>query len=216
MFTANAGRFQTEEEYKAEQPEIMKRTGKCPFCGGEQTYQRKMDWGKVNFPSSCFDSCPKWRAAGVKERAGAVEKAKGCPQCTSWNHPSSRCWFRRKVECPASIGGQTCRKAHNLMLHNSENSYCVASAVVTGVEPQGGSKARHGKKSRKRARRREAQVQRQEGMGKEEVHSGEPVLLDTQDLTSQAEAGQARGRLEKHCGTLEVSAACARMHEPSV
>ena len=42
LFSANAGRFQTEAEYKSERPEIAKRTGKCPFCRGEHTYQRQM------------------------------------------------------------------------------------------------------------------------------------------------------------------------------
>ena len=195
LFSANAGRFQTEEEYKAERPEIVKRTGKCPFCGGEHTYQRQMSWGKVNFPSSCFDSCPKWRAAGVKDRAAAVEKAKGCPQCTSWNHPASRCWFRRKVECPASVGGQPCKKAHNLMLHNSENTYCVAGVLVAGVETQEDKKSRPGKKARQKARKRKLQASAQEQVINEEVHEGETVLLDTQSLTFRAEAGR-----EAHTG----------------
>ena len=190
LFSANAGRFQTEAEYKAELPEIVKRTGKCPFCGGEHTYQRQMSWGKVNFPSSCFDSCPKWRAAGVKDRAAAVEKAKGCPQCTSWNHPAIRCWFRRRVECPASVGGQPCKKAHNLMLHNSENTYCVAGALVASVEAQKVSKSRPGKKARQKARKKMLQTSAGEEVIKEEVHCGEPVLLDTQSLTFRAEAGK--------------------------
>ena len=189
LFSANAGRFQTEAEYKSERPEISKRTGKCPFCRGEHTYQRQMAWGKVDFPSSCFDSCSAWKAASVKERAGAVEKAKGCPQCTSWNHPAARCWFRRKVECPASVGGQACRKAHHLMLHNSENTYCVAATSGSPLQIQSSLKARPGKKARQRARKQADRVKMEGNIVEEEVHNGEPVVLEVQNLTYRAKLG---------------------------
>ena len=193
LVTANAGRFQTEAEYLRDRPGIAKRSGKCPTCGGEHTYQRQMAWGKVDFPSSCFADCPTWKGATVEQRAEAVEKAKACAQCTSWNHGAERCWFRRKVECPASVGGSPCKKAHHLLLHNSGSTYCVAALQVsTNAAPI--TQRKLGKKARQRLRRTQKnQGMTSGGVVKEEVHSGEPVILDTQELIFRPGPGKPHG-----------------------
>ena len=64
------------------------------------------------------------------------------------------------------------------MLHNSENTYCVAATSGSPPSSQSSLKARPGKKARQRARKQAIRVKMEGNIVEEEIHNGEPVVLE--------------------------------------
>ena len=63
----------------------------------------------------------------VSNRAKAVEKCKGCPRCTSWNHVRDKCKMAPN-SCNKDDGsGAKCKGDHSRLLCGSGNAYCFAA-----------------------------------------------------------------------------------------
>ena len=59
----------------------------------------------------------------VQQRALAVQKAQGCPRCTSWQHKRKDCPMKPN-SCGEDINGTKCIADHSKLLHGSGNVYC--------------------------------------------------------------------------------------------
>ena len=64
---------------------------------------------------------------GMAER---LERAKGCPKCTSWRHAAKDCRNPRTTICKVPEGNGVCDRAHNDLLHGSGSAYCESNAVI--------------------------------------------------------------------------------------
>ena len=61
----------------------------------------------------------------IQQRESAVEKANGCPRCTSWKHQRNDCKMSPN-SCGEQLGGSKCTGDHSRLLHGSTNVYCAA------------------------------------------------------------------------------------------
>ena len=71
-------------------------------------------------------------ALGPVEKGKAVESLRACPKCLAWNHQKRFC-PRRGFPCRVEEDGEKCKKWHDQMLHDSNNRYCEASAVMADM-----------------------------------------------------------------------------------
>ena len=97
--------------------------GLCPVCTKPHTYKRR---DSTNWPSDRFLKCRKFCDANVQQRATAVQKANGCPRCTSWGHTRKDCTMRAN-SCGEDVAGTRCAGDHSRLLHGSGNVYCGAA-----------------------------------------------------------------------------------------
>ena len=65
-----------------------------------------------------------------KEKAERLEKAGGCPKCTSWRHAGKDCRNQRSTICKVPVGAGVCDRPHNDLLHESGSAYCDANFLV--------------------------------------------------------------------------------------
>ena len=113
--------------YKEAKKKARESCGKCPACDLQHTWQRKDgSW----WPSDRFLSCKKFKDMNIQQRAAVVERAKGCPRCTAWNHQRKDCRMRAN-SCGADLGGGACTGDHSKLLHDSGNVYCAALNAAT-------------------------------------------------------------------------------------
>ena len=97
--------------------------GKCPVCNSNHTWTRSAG---DQWPSDRMVSCKKFNDMTVSNRAKAVERAKGCPRCTSWNHSRDACKMPAN-NCNKEDGnGSKCKGDHSKLLCGSGNAYCFA------------------------------------------------------------------------------------------
>ena len=102
--------------------------GNCPVCTKQHTWKRR---DGSTWPSDRFIQCKKFSDMSTSQRANAVEKAKGCPRCTSWGHTRTDCKMKPN-SCGADVGATKCTGDHSKLLHGSGNVYCaVLSAGLT-------------------------------------------------------------------------------------
>ena len=66
----------------------------------------------------------------AEEKAARIERAGGCPKCSSWHHGPGQCRNRRPTLCKAKVGAGLCNRPHLEMLHESKNAYCEANMAV--------------------------------------------------------------------------------------
>ena len=98
--------------------------GKCPVCSSLHTWTRLAG---DKWPSDRLLSCRKFNDMNVSSRAKAVEKYKGCPRCTSWNHARDKCKMTPN-NCGKDDGaGSKCKGDHSRLLCGSGNAYCFAA-----------------------------------------------------------------------------------------
>ena len=147
---------QTKGEWVAAVPKAKETIGNCPTCHKPHTYQRKLDFGTLEWPSALLKSCPVFIAMKPAERGRQIEAVGGCPKCTSWKHGQDRCWFRRKPACDVKVAGKACGKPHDQLLHGSGSKYCQAASLIAAACPA-------------------------ESLGCDHEHDG-PVLLEVQTL----------------------------------
>ena len=76
-------RPQTKEQWEAALPKAKEALGTCPICSQYHTYERKVDHGKMDWPSSQLKSCSAFRKLKPIERIKKLESLGGCPKCTS-------------------------------------------------------------------------------------------------------------------------------------
>ena len=98
--------------------------GKCPVCSTHHTWvRRKGD----KWPSDRLLSCQKFLDMSVTARARAVEKCKGCPRCTSWNHTRDKCKMPSNSCNKDDSSGVKCQGDHSRLLCGSGVPYCAAA-----------------------------------------------------------------------------------------
>ena len=137
--STNFIRPKTKEEWLASLPEVKKRVGQCPLCKQGHTYNRKFDWGQMEWPSSMFKSCTKFQAMSPVQRGKRLEELGGCARCTSWLHKRGKkgCPRRDPTSCPETEGGRKCGKDHDQLLHGSGSAYCSSNSVtVSAISPE--------------------------------------------------------------------------------
>ena len=107
--------------------------GKCPVCTQPHTWTRSdgQEW-----PSDRLLSCKKFNDMGVAARAKAVEKSKGCPRCTSWNHARDKCKMQANSCNKDDSAGVKCKGDHSRLLCGSGNAYCYAARTKFVPEPK--------------------------------------------------------------------------------
>ena len=98
--------------------------GKCPVCSSHHTWVRKTG---DKWPSDRLVSCKKFCDMGVTARAKAVERFKGCPRCTSWNHTRDKCKMPSNSCGKDDSSGNKCQGDHSKMLCGSGVPYCAAA-----------------------------------------------------------------------------------------
>ena len=82
--THNVNDFSTNKEAQERGFKIAtERTGKCPDCKELHTYNKKVGTKVIPWPSEHFKSCPRFMAMSPTDKAKQIEKANGCPKCTS-------------------------------------------------------------------------------------------------------------------------------------
>ena len=94
--------------------------GLCPLCSNMHDY-RKRD-GSL-WPTDRFFKCNKFQDMNVQQRALAVQRAQGCPRCTSWKHEKKDCPMKPN-SCGEDVNGTKCSADHSKLLHGSGNVYC--------------------------------------------------------------------------------------------
>ena len=111
--------------------------GTCPVCSKAHTYKRR---DTSNWPSDRLLKCKKFSDMNIKQRAAAVEKAKGCGRCTSWGHQKNNCNMRPN-SCGEDVSGTKCIGDHSRLLHGSGNVYCgvARSKLISGKESSSSS-----------------------------------------------------------------------------
>ena len=109
--------------------------GKCPVCFKSHTWTRN-DGEK--WPSDRLISCKKFNDMSVSDRAKEVEKCKGCPRCTSWNHTRDKCKMTPNKCGKETSSGVKCKGDHSKMLCGSGNAYCYA---VKSFKSKGNAKS---------------------------------------------------------------------------
>ena len=109
--------------------------GKCPTCNKSHTWTRN-DGEK--WPSDRLISCRKFNDMSVSDKAKEVEKCKGCPRCTSWNHTRDKCKMPSNKCGKENSAGVKCKGDHSKVLCGSGNAYCYA---VKSFKSKGMSKS---------------------------------------------------------------------------
>ena len=74
----------TRKEFEDALPELTEKIGCCKLCNRAHTYERKLSFGKVKWPSNRLSSCDQYKKMGVEERSKKMEELKGCAICTGW------------------------------------------------------------------------------------------------------------------------------------
>ena len=97
--------------------------GICPVCSKLHTYKRR---DSTSWPSDRFLKCKKFCDMNIQQRATTVQKANGCPRCTSWGHQRKDCTMRSN-SCGEDVSGTRCTGDHSRLLHGSGNVYCGAA-----------------------------------------------------------------------------------------
>ena len=103
--------------------------GKCPVCSELHTWVRKMG---DKWPSDRLLSCKKFNDMTVSGRAKVVEKCKGCPRCTSWNHTRDKCKMPANSCNKDDSAGVRCHGDHSRLLCGSGVPYCAAARFRKG------------------------------------------------------------------------------------
>ena len=103
--------------------------GPCPDCKEVHVWERNRRGGD-KWPSDQFRNCPLFLAMTPKQKAERLEKAGGCPKCTSWRHSAKDCRNPRTTICKVPVGSGVCDKPHNDLLHDSGSAYCDSNAVI--------------------------------------------------------------------------------------
>ena len=61
-----------------------RRVGKCPDCRQVHTFDKPVGGGRTTkWPSDQWRNCPKFLALSSEEKGLKIERAKGCPKCSS-------------------------------------------------------------------------------------------------------------------------------------
>ena len=122
---AAANSITNEDDRKDAKKRARETCGKCPVCGQNHTWQRKDNqW----WPSDRLVSCKKFRDMNLQQKSEAIEKFKGCPRCTSWNHQRTDCKMKAN-SCSVNSGSGVCTGDHSKLLHGTTNVYCAALQV---------------------------------------------------------------------------------------
>ena len=108
--------------------EARKKAGKCSVCKYEHTFKTR--WDNLVWPSDRFITCRKFNDMSSKQRAEAIEKASGCPRCTSWTHKKAQC-PNPVTDCKEVINGARCHKDHSRLVCNSGVAYCLTTKAET-------------------------------------------------------------------------------------
>ena len=123
--------FASKEAQEAAYQKAAKRVGKCPDCKVLHTLDKPMQGGKtIKWPSDQWRNCPQFMAMSSVDKAARIERAKGCPKCTSWGHQLPACRVRRPDPCRQPVANGLCDRLHHVSLHDSKNQYCNANPVV--------------------------------------------------------------------------------------
>ena len=101
--------------------------GKCPVCSSLHTWTRATG---DKWPSDRLLTCRKFNDMNVSSRARAVEKCKGCPRCTAWNHARDKCKMPPNSCNKDDSTGTKCKGDHSRLLCGSGNAYCFAAKVI--------------------------------------------------------------------------------------
>ena len=104
--------------------------GKCPVCNAHHTWVRR---GGDNWPSDRLLSCKKFSDMSITARAKTVEKYKGCPRCTSWNHTRDKCRMPANSCGKDDSSGRKCAGDHSRLLCGSGVPYCAAAKFKKGL-----------------------------------------------------------------------------------
>ena len=124
---ANGGQTY-QEAYEAE----ARIRGVCPDCKVMHVWEHKKRTGGTEmWPSDQFRNCPKFFEMTPADKAARIERARGCPKCTSWRHGPQNCRNLRETICKMAVGNGVCDKPHLNMLHGSGNAYCQANHVLS-------------------------------------------------------------------------------------
>merc|ERR1711867_402982 len=118
--------MEDEQAFEAE----ARVRGKCPDCDVVHTWDRPRGTGTRPWPSDQFRNCPRFMALSSEEKAARIERAGGCPRCSSWRHGPADCRNRRPTLCEVKVGSGVCDRPHLQILHESKNAYCHANSVV--------------------------------------------------------------------------------------
>jgi len=110
--------------------------GKCPVCSSCHTWVRR---GGDEWPSDRLLSCKKFSDMSITARAKTVEKYKGCPRCTSWNHTRDKCRMPANSCGKDDSSGRKCVGDHSRLLCGSGVPYCAAVKVKKGLVNSGSS-----------------------------------------------------------------------------
>ena len=70
---------------------IKEKNKPCPVCKEKHTYNRKLKFGQMEWPSQRLEACSAFRALSPKARAKAVHDTEGCEVCTASNHMTHQC-----------------------------------------------------------------------------------------------------------------------------
>ena len=138
----------TKEEWLASFKEVKQKVGVCPLCKQSHTYNRKLDWGVMEWPTTFLKSCTKFQAMSPVQRGKRLEEVGGCARCTSWKHKrgKSGCIRKNPTSCLEMEGGNRCGKDHDQLLHGSGSAYCSANGVsISSVSPEKDWSKTHGK-----------------------------------------------------------------------
>ena len=120
---AVGGQPAMSEDMKKRLEETRKKVGKCPVCGQEHTFVAR--FCPEPWPSDRFIQCKKFGDMSSKQKAEAIQKAGGCPRCTSWCHKKKDCKMN-VVDCKEKVNGSRCHKDHSRLVCNSGVAYCLA------------------------------------------------------------------------------------------
>ena len=127
-FATTVKQDEVEEDIDEKREKARKRSedycGKCPVCSKSHTWTRN---DGENWPSDRFLSCKKYNDMSVAARAKAVEKAGGCPRCTSWKHTRDKCRMQPNSCNKEDASGVKCKGDHSRLLCGSGNAYCYAA-----------------------------------------------------------------------------------------
>ena len=107
---------EAKDKHKEAKKNAREICGKCVVCDQFHSWQRK---DGVWWPSK------KFKDMNVHQRSAAIEKCKGCPRCTSWNHTKKDCKMKPN-SCGFNLGTDTCQGDHSKLVHGTTNVYCAA------------------------------------------------------------------------------------------
>ena len=119
---SKSGSDDNNNERKEAKKKARESCGNCTICKQQHSWQRKDgSW----WPSDRMLSCKKFKDMNIHQRAAAVESAKGCPRCTSWNLLRKDCKMKAN-SCGFILRSSSCQGDHSRLLHGTTNVYCAA------------------------------------------------------------------------------------------